>query len=201
MFKSALIQEMNYTIYDPTIQKEISFRPVRLAEDLERIHRWMNCPHVIPFWKLNFPLEKIHAHLTKAIADPHQVLYIGCLDGVAMSYWESYWAIDDIIAHYYPAAKFDQGIHLLIGETQFLGQGLALPLLRAMTMFQFQTLETQKIVTEPDARNMKMIHIFKKCGFQFQKEINLPDKKGALMFCDRVNFETLWGQNIFQTSK
>ncbi|NUN67244.1 acetyltransferase (plasmid) [Pseudanabaena biceps] len=201
MSKFALAKETSYAVYDPTIQKEISFRPVTLAEDLERIHQWMNHPHVIPFWKLNFSLEKMHAHLTKAIADPHQTLYIGCLDGVPMSYWESYWAIDDIIANYYPAAKFDQGIHLLIGETQFLGQGLALPLLRAMAMFQFQTLETQKIVTEPDARNMKMIYIFKKCGFEFQKEINLPDKTGALMFCDRKNFETRWEQNIFQTTQ
>ncbi|WP_024546316.1 GNAT family N-acetyltransferase [Picosynechococcus sp. NKBG15041c] len=200
MSKSILTRKKNFTIYDRTIDKEISFRPVTLTEDLQRIHQWMNCPHVIPFWKLNFSLEKMYDHLIKAIADPHQTLYIGSLNGVPISYWESYWAIDDIIANYYPAEKFDQGIHLLIGDTQFLGQGLALPLLRAMVMFQFQTPETQKIMTEPDARNQKMIHIFKKCGFEFQKEIDLPDKTGALMKCDRTKFEELWDQNIFTSA-
>lgn len=177
-----------YEIHDETINKTIAFRSVTLEEDLHRIHRWMNEPHVIPFWKLNFSLEKIQAHLEKALGDKHQTLYIGMLDGVPMSYWESYWAIDDIIGNYYPAEKADQGIHLLIGETVFLGKGYALPLLRAMTKFQFQHSETSKIITEPDARNAKMIHVFKRCGFEFQKEVDLPDKTGALMFCHRENF-------------
>lgn len=181
--------EMAYQTYDAEIDKVISFRPVTLQEDLLRIHDWMNQPHVIPFWKLAFSMDRMRAHLQKAIADPHQVSYIGLLDGVPMSYWESYWAIDDVVGKYYSAQPADQGIHLLIGSPQFLGKGYALPMLRAMTAFQFQHSETQRVVTEPDIRNHKMIHIFKRCGFVFQGAINLPDKQGALMFCDRFEFE------------
>jgi acetyl CoA:N6-hydroxylysine acetyl transferase len=185
--------DLVYETYDRTIQKKIAFRQVTLEADLQRIHQWMNEPHVVPFWKLNLPLEKIQAHLEKALADQHQTLYIGLLDDVPMSYWESYWAIDDLIGNYYPAQKSDQGIHLLIGETNFLGKGYALPLLRAITKFQFQTPETEKIITEPDSQNAKMIHIFQQCGFEFQKQVGLPDKTGALMFCDRHRFQSLWG--------
>lgn len=184
--------ESIYEVYDRTIARKISFRPMTLSLDLERIYRWMNYDHVIPFWQMAWPLEKIQSYLEKVLADSHQTAYIGCLDDEPMSYWESYWAIADLLGHYYPAEPADQGIHLLIGEPHFLGKGLALPLLRAMTMYQFQHQPTNKVVTEPDARNAKMIHVFTKCGFELQKHVELPDKTGALMFCDRQKFTTLW---------
>ncbi|MBD1842675.1 acetyltransferase [Cyanobacteria bacterium FACHB-63] len=177
-----------YQSYDASINQTIAFRPVVLEQDLSLIHFWMNQPHVIPFWKLAFDLERMRAHLEKAIADPHQTLYIGCLNNVPMSYWESYWAADDIVARCYPTHPADQGIHLLIGSPEFLGKGHALPLLQAMVMFQFQHSETQKIIAEPDIRNQKMIHVFRRCGFEFQTEIELPDKRAALMFCERQRF-------------
>ena len=182
----------SYQKFDPDINKTIAFRPVVLEQDLPLIHNWMNQPHVIPFWKLAFDLERMRQHLQKASSDSHQTLYIGLLNDVPMSYWESYWAIDDIIARYYPADAADRGIHLLIGAPEFLGKGYALPLLRAMTSFQLQHSQTQKIVTEPDIRNHKMIHVFDRCGFQLQKEIELPEKRGALMFCDRQHFMRRW---------
>ncbi len=188
--------EIVYRSYDPAIAQEISFRPVSLEQDLARIHDWMNQPHVIPFWKLNFSQDKMKAHLEKALADTHQTLYIGLLNGVPMSYWESYWATEDIVGNYYPVDANDQGIHLLIGPPEFLGQGYALPLLRAMTAFQFQQPATQKVVTEPDIRNHKMIHIFKRCGFSFQKAIDLPDKQGAFMVCDRAEFNRRWNRHV-----
>lgn len=177
-----------YQAYDSNIQKTIAFRPVVLEQDLRLIHSWMNQPHVIPFWNLAFNLERMKAHLETAIADSHQTLYIGCLNDVPMSYWESYWVADDIVAQHYPADAADQGIHLLIGPPEFLGKGYALPLLRAMVAFQFQHSETQKIVAEPDSRNHKMIRVFQNCGFEFQTEIDLPDKRAALMFCERQRF-------------
>ncbi|WP_099238349.1 GNAT family N-acetyltransferase [Synechococcus sp. BDU 130192] len=181
-----------YKVYDKTVSAYLSFHPMTLEKDLERIHRWMNHQHVIPFWQMAWPIEKIEAYLKKVLADSHQTAYIGCIDNKPMSYWECYWVIDDILGKYYPAERADQGIHLLIGEPYFLGKGLALPFLRAMTMFQFQHTPTTKTVTEPDARNAKMIHIFKKCGFEFQKNVDLPGKTGALMFCDRQKFKNMW---------
>ncbi|WP_332697184.1 GNAT family N-acetyltransferase [Halalkalibacter lacteus] len=171
---------------------EISFRQVKQEEDLERLHHWHHQAHVIPFWKQNFPLPDYKAHLQKLLDDRHQTLYIGHVNGEPMSYWECYWAKDDIIADYYQVDDEDQGIHLLFGPNEYLGKGLALPFLRAMTAFLFQHEATSKIVAEPDIRNEKMIHIFKKCGFEPQKEIELPDKRGLLMFCERTSFFRRW---------
>jgi len=158
-----------YKKLDAEINKTIAFRSVSLSLDLDKIHQWMNQDYVIPFWNLGFDKDKIKQHLKKALADKHQTLYIGFIDDAPMSYWESYWTIDDVVSGCYSADKYDQGIHLLIGETDFLGKGYALPLLRAMTFFQFEYKATQKVIAEPDIRNSKMIHVFEKCGFVFQK--------------------------------
>jgi RimJ/RimL family protein N-acetyltransferase len=171
---------------------EISFQQVKLEEDLERLHHWHHQAHVIPFWKQNFPLPDYKAHLQKLLDDRHQTLFIGHVNGEPMSYWECYWAKDDILADYYEVDDEDQGIHLLFGPEKFLGKGLALPFLRTMTAFLFQHKATSKIVAEPDIRNEKMIHIFEKCGFERQKEIELPDKRGLLMFCERTTFFRRW---------
>ena len=170
----------------------LSFVKVELDRDIDMLHGWMHEEHVIPYWNLNFTKEKFALHLQKALADSHQTLYLGCLDETPMSYWESYWVKGDIIEDYYEAEEGDQGIHLLIGNPEYLGKGLALPFLRSMVKYQLLTSHTKKVMAEPDIRNEKMIHLFEKCGFTPMKEIELPDKTGLLMACTRENFERKW---------
>lgn len=52
-----------YQAFEPEIGKEISFRPVTLQEDLNRVYAWMNEPHVIPFWDMAWPLEDVRDYL------------------------------------------------------------------------------------------------------------------------------------------
>ncbi|SFL69696.1 Protein N-acetyltransferase, RimJ/RimL family [Gracilibacillus orientalis] len=181
-------RDFDFSVYDQEIDSAISFRKVTLEEDLNRLHRWHHQSHVIPFWNQNFSIDVYENHLKEILDDQHQTLYIGYLDGEPMSYWEAYWAKGDVIANYYDVEKKDQGIHLLFGPESYLGKGLALPLLRAMMVFRFEHVQTEKVVAEPDIRNKKMIHIFEQCGFKQQKEIDLPDKRGLLMSCHRDTF-------------
>lgn len=161
-------------------------------EDVELVHKWMNEAHVHPFWQLNLPFHRFEKHFQKALTDTHQTLYLGMIDGVVMSYWEAYWVKGDAMENAYPSKPYDQGIHLLIGEKEFLGSGYALPLLRAMVRFQLEQEATTKVVSEPDIRNGKMIHIFEKCGFTPIAPIQLPDKIAQLMYCERKEFESRW---------
>lgn len=165
--------------------RQVAFRPVDLQADLELLHGWMHEPHVIPYWQLNHSLEWFRDHLERALQDPHQTLYLGLLNGVPMSYWECYWAVDDVIGRHYPAQADDQGIHLLIGPPRFVGQGLAQPLLRAVVGWQFQYPGTERIIAEPDCRNTRMIQVFRRCGFEPHALVDLPDKRALLMLCHR----------------
>nr|WP_256470591.1 GNAT family N-acetyltransferase [Sporosarcina sp. Marseille-Q4943] len=185
--------------YDPIRKLNLSFREVTM-KDVSLLHSWMNEKHVIPYWKLDFPFEKYKKHLETFLADDHQKLLIGEIDGIPMSYWESYWVKGDMIGNYYKFEPYDQGIHLLIGHKGYLGKGYIYPLLLTILYHQFQVSETTKIIAEPDIQNKKMIHVFEKCGFTPIKEVELPDKTGLLMTCEREEFErrwTDWQQNKF----
>nr|WP_202412402.1 GNAT family N-acetyltransferase [Halobacillus litoralis] len=182
---------VDFEVYDDTIQRTIAFRKARI-DDIALVHKWMNEDHVHPFWQLNFPFERFEKHYRKALLDTHQTLYLGMIDGEVMSYWEAYWVQGDVLENAYSPKAYDQGIHLLIGEKDYLGSGFALPLLRAMVRFQFQHEATTKVVAEPDIRNDKMIHIFERCGFAPIAPIRLPDKEAQLMFCERETFEKRW---------
>ncbi|GKU76659.1 GNAT family N-acetyltransferase [Paenibacillus sp. L3-i20] len=181
-------QRIVYEKYDSRIEAVISFRRVNYDEDFDRLYEWHQQPHVSQYWNLQISREAYSRHLKAFLADKHQTLYIGLLDGIPMSYWECYWAADDVIAACYEAKSTDQGVHLLIGPTSYIGKGYALPLLQAMTDYMFQHEETDKVVAEPDAMNNKMLYIFEKCGYQFQHYIDLPDKRAALLFCDRKSW-------------
>ncbi|TYP70618.1 GNAT family N-acetyltransferase [Paenibacillus methanolicus] len=180
-----------YEEWHAGIGRTIGFRKVTLEADFERLHAWHREPHVVPFWQLAIPADKYRAHLEAFLADSHQTLYIGMLDGEPMSYFESYWAERDVLAGAYEAEPGDQGIHLLIGPSAYLGKGYAAPLLQAMMRLQLREGGTRRLVAEPDARNAKMIHIFEQCGYAFQRHIELPDKTAALMIAARNRAEEL----------
>ncbi|MCQ6275226.1 acetyltransferase [Bacillus sp. V3B] len=183
-----------FTIEDVQLKQDITFRPVSLQEDFERLYTWMHEPHVIPYWKLNIGRDAYKQHLQTFLNDPHQQLLIGEIEGVPMSYWESYTVEGDVISEYYSYDQHDQGIHLLIGETGYLGKGYIYPLLLTILKRKFEIKDTKRVVAEPDIRNEKMIAVFKKCGFQPIKEVNLPDKTGLLLSCERNVFERRWSE-------
>lgn len=187
--REAIRSRYSYLTTDPGLGRTIGFREVDLECDLGRLHTWLNSEHVLPYWTQNDPLPVVRDTIDERARNENQTLYIGYLDHTPMSYWESYWAARDRIGEYYDANPNDQGIHLLIGPPEYLGKGYASPLVKAMVAFQFQHPETQRIVTEPDARNERAIRVFEKSGFERQGEVELPDKTGVLMFCERDRFE------------
>lgn len=180
-----------YHRYDPEIDRVIAFRPASMESDLGRLHVWLNSDHVLPYWQLDDPLPAFQGKLAEKLADDHLTPYVGSLDHVPMSYWERYWVADDPLARHYDAEPADQGLHLLIGPPEYLGEGYATPLLRAMTAFAFRHPETDRVVAEPDARNERAIRVFERCGYEPVRKFEFPeeDKTALLVACDRDRFE------------
>ncbi|THC44416.1 GNAT family N-acetyltransferase [Streptomyces sp. A1499] len=162
--------------------------PVRLARDLPLISRWMNDPAVSAFWELAGPETVTEAHLRPQLdGDGRSVPCLGVLDGTPMSYWEIYRADLDPLARHYPARPHDTGIHLLIGGVAHRGQGLGTSLLRAVVDLVFEHRPAcARVVAEPDLRNTPSVSAFLSAGFRFSAEVDLPDKRAALMITDRA---------------
>ncbi|MBX0322491.1 acetyltransferase [Halomicroarcula sp. F13] len=182
----------DYQTYDPSIDRTISFRQATLDRDLGRLHAWLSSDHVKPYWQLDLPLPAFRDRLAGKLDDDHLTPYVGCLDHVPMSYWECYWAAEDDVAAHYDADPADQGVHLLVGPEEYLGNGYARPLLRAVVAMQFRHPETDRVIAEPDVRNDHVVHVFEQCGFEPRGEFHFEkaEKDALLLVCERDRFES-----------
>ncbi|HEX5568435.1 MAG TPA: GNAT family N-acetyltransferase [Streptomyces sp.] len=162
--------------------------PVRLDRDLRLVTAWMNDPAVAAFWELSGPGEVTAAHLRAQLdGDGRSVPCLGVLSGVPMSYWEIYRADLDPLARHYPARPHDTGVHLLIGGAADRGRGLGTALLRAVSDLVLDNRPMcDRVVAEPDLRNVPSVAAFLKAGFRLATEAELPGKRAALVVRDRM---------------
>ncbi|MFE7096301.1 GNAT family N-acetyltransferase [Streptomyces erythrochromogenes] len=166
--------------------------PVRPGRDLELLTGWMNDPEVAAYWELAGPAAVTEAHLRSQLdgvgdGDSRSIPCLGLLDGTPMSYWEIYRADLDPLSHHYPARPHDTGIHLLIGDGANRGRGLGTALLRAVAdLVLGNRPRCTRIVAEPDIRNTPSVSAFLSSGFRCHAEIDLPEKRAALMVRERA---------------
>ncbi|MEU5436746.1 GNAT family N-acetyltransferase [Streptomyces sp. NPDC020719] len=162
--------------------------PVRVERDLALLSGWMNDPAVAAFWELAGPDSVTAAHLRPQLdGDGRSVPCLGLLNGAPMSYWEIYRADLDPLARHYPARPHDTGIHLLIGAVADRGRGVGTTLLRAVAdLVLDHRPHCSRVVAEPDLRNTPSVSAFLSAGFRFAAEVELPDKRAALMVRDRA---------------
>ncbi|NEB80227.1 acetyltransferase [Streptomyces sp. SID14478] len=162
--------------------------PARVERDLTLISRWMNDPAVAAFWELAGSENVTAQHLRPQLdGDGRSVPCLGVLDGTPMSYWEVYRADLDPLARHYAARPHDTGIHLLIGGVANRGRGLGTTLLKAVAdLVLDHRPQCARVVAEPDLRNTPSVSAFLSAGFRFFAEVDLPDKRAALMVRDRA---------------
>jgi RimJ/RimL family protein N-acetyltransferase len=162
--------------------------PVDSERDLDLITRWMNDPAVAEFWELAGDPDITAKHLEAQLdGDGRSVPCLGVLDGVPMSYWEIYRADLDPLARYYPARPHDTGVHLLIGPVADRARGLGGTLLRAVSDLVLDHRPgCSRVVAEPDLRNTPSVAAFLTAGFRLCLEVELPEKRAALMIRDRA---------------
>ncbi|MFB6779584.1 GNAT family N-acetyltransferase [Streptomyces sp. NPDC056352] len=172
-----------------TIAGVFQLVPVRLDRDLSVISRWMNDPAVAAFWELAGAEAVTATHLRPQLdGDGRSVPCLGVLSGIPMSYWEIYRADLDPLARHYPARPHDTGIHLLIGGVNNRGRGVGTTLLRAVSDLVLDNRPLcARVVAEPDLRNTPSVSAFLSAGFRFSAEVELPDKRAALMVRDRAH--------------
>jgi RimJ/RimL family protein N-acetyltransferase len=175
--------------WGPTVTRLGTFQlvPVQVERDLTLISRWMNDAAVATYWHLAGPPDVTERHLRAQLTgDGRSVPCLGLLDGTPIGYWEIYRADLDPLARHYPARPHDTGIHLLIGEAADRGRGLGSTLLEAIAnLVLHKRPACTRVIAEPDLRNTPSLSAFLRAGFRLSAEVDLPDKRAALMVRER----------------
>ncbi|MCZ7434069.1 GNAT family N-acetyltransferase [Streptomyces sp. WMMC1477] len=161
--------------------------PVRPERDLPLLGAWMNDPDVAAYWGLAGDPDATARHLRAQLeGDGRSVPCLGVLDGTPMSYWELYRADLDPLARHFPTRPHDTGIRLLIGPAEYRGRGLGAALLRAVAELVLgRRPACRRVLAEPDVRNAASVAAFLRAGFRLAAEVDLPDKRAALVVRER----------------
>lgn len=153
----------------------IELRPLDLASDVELVHGWMQEPHVVPWWELAGPLERVRDYLRARVALAHLECWIAAEDGSPFAYVEIYEAIADPLGEHYAARPGDRGFHLLVGPPELLGGGAARRLGRHLLTSLLAQPQVTRVVCEPDVRNARMLGF---CGALGGRRIATFDFEG-----------------------
>ncbi|QYL28029.1 N(6)-hydroxylysine O-acetyltransferase [Mycobacterium shottsii] len=180
------LQQCRAALDHEAFSGEFSLRRLDPEGDLDLMHSWMNDPEVARFWRKPWPRPQIASYLFDQHCSAHSVPYLGLLDGAPISYWELYRADLDPLARHYAAREHDAGLHSLLGPAECRGRRLAADLLRIVSTWQLDAdPSADRVIAEPDVNNTRMIRALERAGFERTADLDLPDKRAALMIRDR----------------
>jgi RimJ/RimL family protein N-acetyltransferase len=149
--------------------------------------KWMTHPHVREFWDQAWPAPRWDQVLSDQRAGDFSRPYLVLRDDRPFAYLEIYRTPRDVVSRCYRAEPHDLGLHLAIGALDDTGRGLGRELLRELApALLLADPACDRVLAEPDARNLPAQKMFVRAGFRFEAEVDLGHKTAALMVHDRA---------------
>lgn len=183
-----------YARYIPWLGGVLSL-DVATLDDLPEVHRWMNSPRVNEFWHEAGDEDRHRRYLEGMFADAHIMPLIGRFDGKAFSYFEVYWAKEDVVGTFCDADDYDRGCHVIVGDETCRGRNWFTAWLPSLLHYMFlDDPRTERIVQEPSSNHHRQLRNLQKSGFSHVKSVDLPVKHAAIMTIGRQRFfsDRLW---------
>lgn len=183
-----------YARYIPWLGGVLSL-DVATLDDLPEVHRWMNSPRVNEFWNEAGDEDKHRRYLEGMLADAHITPLIGRFNGRAFSYFEVYWAKEDVVGTFCDAGDYDRGCHVIVGDDTCRGRDWFTAWLPSLLHYMFlDDPRTERVVQEPSSNHHRQLRNLQKSGFSHVKSVDLPTKHAAIMTIGRQRFfsDRLW---------
>lgn len=152
------------------------------------LREWLARPHVAEWWGTPPPLAELELEYDPAIAPtaPHRS-YLALRDGVPLGFIQSYtpvlchaegWWLDE----HDPGVR---GIDQFLADADQLDRGLGTAMVRAFVSALLADPGVTRVQTDPAPENRRAIRCYEKAGFRTAREIDTPDGRALLMYCDR----------------
>ena len=157
-------------------------------DDLPLLHEWLSRPHVAEWWGAPPSLAEVERDFGPAIrgAVAHQC-YLALAGGAPVGFIQAYtpaawhhegWWLDE----HDPGVR---GIDQFLAHADQLGQGLGTAMVRAFVARLFADPAVTRVQTDPAPENHRAIRSYEKAGFRAVREVDTPDGRALLMYCDR----------------
>lgn len=180
-------KETVYSRYFPKENVTISFRPIDLDRDLDRLHEWFHRAHALKIWQMNWPIRQLETYYRTLLAGDLLYAYIGEANGEPTCYIEVYWACRDLVGDYYEVLPTDYGTHQYIAPVDPKKKYVS-PFTQCMVDYVFAQPQVGKMVGEGSVDSMASLMNKMHVGFKVEKVIEMPHKKANLNFCYREWF-------------
>lgn len=177
-------------------------REIDTTDDLDRIWKWWNAPHVTGRWSFDvrlgpiagerrpYTIEDLGAYLKKMLHEGHLLPAILRLNAVDIGYTEGYEIGSSPLANHPMLEPNDRGFHLLIGSPEFVGRGVGTFIMEHIIKWQFTAHpKAKRVGGEPKFDNIGAIKsLLKLPGSRREEDMQLPHKKAAVVIIERDGF-------------
>ena len=168
---------------------ELTFRPLT-AGDLALLHDWLSRPHVAEWWGgAPASLAEVEADYADTLAGAvAHWCYLALVRGTPVGFIQAYqpvafhgegWWLDE----HDPGVR---GIDQFLADAGQLGRGLGTAMVRAFVERLFADPAVTRVQTDPDPANRRAVRCYEKAGFRAAREVDTPDGRALLMYCDRA---------------
>jgi aminoglycoside 6'-N-acetyltransferase len=163
-------------------------------DDLPLMHRWVNTPHVSEWWDALPTLDAVAAKYTPRIRGTEPTCsFIVEMGARPVGYIQSYRIADyPDYARHLGSDDRAVGVDLLIGEFEFVGQGVGSAVLKEfLRTVVFANEWPTECVIGPETENHRAIRSYQKVGFSYWKTVQVPGERAPeyLMRITRREFE------------
>ena len=138
------------------IMANFNFAPAKSSQRT-LIHRWLKQKH-IKEWVHGVGLQNTLNGIEKFLSDPTNTTYwIGYEEKTPFAFLITSSEAEDAIT-----------LDVFICDPNYLGKGLAVPMIKAFLTTQFPNVK--RVLIDPEATNARAIHVYQKVGFKIVGE-------------------------------
>ncbi|WP_371404377.1 acetyltransferase [Kribbella sp. NBC_00662] len=165
-----------------------SLRPFDLTEDVTTLHSWVTQPYARYWGLLDASVADVHAEYLRIEQSAHHCAFLGEHDGRPAFLMERYEPTYDAVGQVYDVAPGDIGMHVLVGPATTPISGFTAAVFETIMDSLFSDPLVDRVVVEPDVRNVKIQALNERMGFRKHSVVQLADKQAWLSFCTRDQY-------------
>ncbi|KAF8149405.1 acyl-CoA N-acyltransferase [Crassisporium funariophilum] len=167
-----------------------------LSRHMAAFHRWHNDERINTAWGERGSLETHREYVEGVLGDPHVLPCMFSWDGELSGYLEIVYVKENHVAQHYPVGvapgDWERGIHVLNGESKFLGGGRSEIWIRSLLHYIFLAdPRTDRVVGEPSENNKAIVKVAINSGFHIETVFDFPYKRSVMVLNPRAKFFTL----------